>query len=125
MDGEISPAKLETLLSGEEVPTIVDIRNPAGYRREHIPGSLNIPFGALPREVERVEGEDHVVTVCPHGKASVQAARLITSFEGFDGRVESLESGITGWEGPLTSEQTNEAPDAVGDDGDESPTAPF
>jgi hypothetical protein len=45
----------------------------------------------------------HVVTVCPHGEASVRAARLIGAYEGFDGRVESLACGLEGWTGPLES----------------------
>lgn len=128
MDGEISPSELETLLEANESPVLVDIRTPVEFRREHIPESRNIPFGALPREVEQLRDVDHVVTICPHGKASVQAARLITSFEGFDGRVESLESGLSGWEGRLEGESVDESTDndttdkaVVPDDRSEAP----
>jgi len=116
---EIQPSELEATLETDEAPTIVDIRNPVAFGEEHIPGSHNIPFQELPQEVDRVEGDDHVVTVCPHGEASVQAARLIASYEGFDGEVESLQTGLTGWEGPVT-----DAPSS-GDEPDESPDAPF
>lgn len=35
------------------------------------------------------------MTVCPHGKASVQAAQLIGSYEGTaDATVESMEGGL-------------------------------
>lgn len=119
MDGEISAAELEALLEDGDAPAIVDIRNPPAFARSHIPGSLNIPFNALPRQVEQLRGEDRVVTVCPHGKSSVQAARLITSFEGVDGRVESLEEGLDGWDGPLES-KTGESTDTG-----ESADAPF
>lgn len=118
MDGEISHAELETLLEDEEPPAIVDIRNPPDFQREHIPGSTNIPFNALPQEVEQLRGEDHVVTVCPHGKASIQAAQLVASFEGFDGCVESLERGISAWDGPVTGGGSDGEPDG-------SPAAPF
>jgi rhodanese-related sulfurtransferase len=111
MDGEISPAELEHLLEEGESPTVVDIRSPLDFEREHIPGSRNIPFGSLTQEIEAFEEEDHVVTVCPHGKASVQAANLITAYDGFDGRVESLESGLTGWEGPLETTESEREPD--------------
>jgi len=110
MDGEIQPAALERVLHSEDAPLVVDIRDPASFARGHVPGSVNIPLAALPREIERVRGTSHVVTVCPHGKASVQAARLVASFEGFDGRVESLHGGLEAWEGPL--EKTTEQPDA-------------
>jgi len=104
MDGEISPSELERLLEADESPVIVDIRSPHDFRREHIPGSRNVPFQSLSEEIEQFRNEDHVITVCPHGKASVQAANLITSFEGFNGRVESLESGIAGWDGSTESD---------------------
>lgn len=115
MDGEISPAELADTLD-EDPPMIVDIREPRAFEVEHIPGSVNIPFSQLTTEIDQVEGADHVVTVCPHGKASVKAARLITSFEGFDGRVESLASGLSGWDGPTdgsveqTGAQESDAP---------------
>ena len=121
MDGEISGEELAGALDGEEEePVIVDIREPRAFEREHIPGSVNVPFSRLPQEVDRVSDADHVVTVCPHGKASVQAARLITSFEGFDGRVESLAPGIEGWDGPVDSDVA-----AGEDEAGEQPDAPF
>ncbi len=116
MDGEISPAELERRLddSPDDDPLVVDIRQPRAFAQGRIPGSVNVPLNTLPNEVETVAGADHVVTVCPKGKASIRAARLITAFEGFDGRVESLESGLTGWDGPLEreTEHGSEAPDA-------------
>ena len=80
-------------------------------------------------EVERFEGDDEVVTVCPKGKSSVQAARLIASYEGFDGDVVSFEPGLSGWDGPL--ERANADGEATADtaaadgDSDEGPSAPF
>lgn len=120
MDGEIGPETLEQELDDGSEPVIVDIRNPPEFERNHIPGSINVPLSRLPREVDRVADADHVVTVCPHGKASVRAARLVTSFEDFDGEVESLETGLAGWDGPLES-KTGESHSTVED----SPDAPF
>ena len=91
MDGEISPSEVEELLSGEPSPRVVDIRQPASFARGHIPGSENIPFNELPNRVASLEDADHIVTVCPHGQASVQAARLIKSYEGTgSARVDSM-----------------------------------
>jgi len=120
MDGEISAAELKAALENGDEPLIVDIRNPEQFERERIAGSVNVPMSRLPQRVDEVSDADHVVTVCPHGKASVRAARLITSFEGFDGEVESLSSGLEGWDGPVEgsradgeaseSETTSDAP---------------
>ncbi|PSP41518.1 rhodanese-like domain-containing protein [Halobacteriales archaeon QH_10_70_21] len=115
MDGEISAEELHELLDEEGV-RVVDIRSPASFRRGHIPGSENVPFEELTDRIEDVADADRVVTVCPHGKASVQAARLVDSFEGFAGRVESLAPGIEGW--PYDLETTEER-------ADKGPEAPF
>jgi rhodanese-related sulfurtransferase len=104
MDGEISGPELETKLENGDSPLIVDIRNKRQFERLRIPDAVNVPLAELPQRVETVRDADHVVTVCPHGKASVKAARLITSFEGFDGTVESLSCGISGWDGPVEGE---------------------
>ncbi len=117
MDGEIVPRDLEGALA-DDPPLVVDIRQPDAYRRGHIPGSVNLPLPDLARGVADVADADRVVTVCPHGKASVKAARLIAAYEGFDGRVESLRGGLSAWEGPVTR--------ATGEvSGDERPDAPF
>jgi rhodanese-related sulfurtransferase len=116
MDGEITPDRLASALEDGDPPVIVDIRRPAEFRRGHIPGSENLPLGSLTGEVGVVDGADHVVTVCPHGQASIKAARLIAAYGGFDGRVESLAGGLEAWTGPLAHGEA-----ADGDDGHEAP----
>lgn len=111
MDGEISGPELESALATDP-PLIVDIRPPGGFQHHHIEGSINIPISELPQQIERLSGADHVVTVCPHGEASVRAARLIASFEGFQGRVESLSCGLEGWEGPVAGHAVDTESDA-------------
>jgi rhodanese-related sulfurtransferase len=118
MDGEIEPDRLEAKLDTDEEPLVVDIRNPPSFERGHIPDSVNVPLSQLTGEVDAVTDADHVVTVCPHGQASVKAARLISAYEGFDGRVDSLHGGLTAWEGPLET-------DAAQGNADEGPEAPF
>jgi len=119
MDGEITPEALADLLEAPGAdPTVVDIRDRRAFARGHLPGSENLPLGELTGEIDTVAGADHVVTVCPHGEASVQAARLVAAYEGFEGVVESLAGGLEAWEGPL--ETAAEDP-GVGQD----PEAPF
>ena len=118
MDDEISAEALRALLDGDADVRVVDIRSPGAFRRGHIPGSENVPFEELTDRIESIANADRVVTVCPKGEASVQAARLIDSFEGFAGRVDSLEPGIDGWPYELDGEGTEEP-------ADEGPEAPF
>jgi rhodanese-related sulfurtransferase len=120
MDGEIDPDEVADLLAaGEERVVVVDIRSRRAFERGHIPGSVNVPFEELPNRVEELVGADRIVTVCPHGKASVQAARLVTSYEGTaETRVESMAGGLEAWSGPVET--------AAADGGeDEGPDAPF
>lgn len=121
MDGEITPEELADLLEDGAAPRVVDIRNPDAFARGHIPGSENVPAPELTDRVEELDGADRVVTVCPHGKASVQAARLVGSYEGVDGPVESLDGGLEAWDGPL---ETDGAAAGESEDGEDSP-APF
>lgn len=128
MDGEITVAELRSTLdeSVEERFTedlrIVDIRSPTAFAQGHIPGSDNVPAGELTDRVAELDGADRVVTVCPHGEASVQAARLIAAYEGVEGRVESLRGGLEAWDGPLEGEASPGVRSGAGED--ESP-APF
>jgi len=119
MDGEIEPEQLADSFDDSDAPLVVDIRAPDAYRQGHIPDSENVPLSQLTRDVEEIADADHVVTVCPHGKASVKAARLIAAYEGFDGRVDSLDGGLTAWDGPIEREaRESSSPD-------EGPEAPF
>ena len=98
MDGEITPQAVSDLDTAADDLRIVDIRDERSFERGHIPGSVNLPFHELTARVDELTDASHVVTVCPHGKASVQAARLIASYEGCaDARVESLAGGLDAW----------------------------
>ncbi|MFB6307978.1 MAG: rhodanese-like domain-containing protein [Haloarculaceae archaeon] len=128
MDGEITPEELQEI----DDARIVDIRNPRSFSEAHIPDSENVPLEELTDRIETFDDADHVVTVCPHGKASVQAARLIGAYEGFDGRVESLAGGLEAWDGPLAAlsnadSGADAAPntDPETDTGADGPEAPF
>lgn len=107
MPGEIDPATLHSLIQGEEPIRVVDIRSETAFAHGHIPGSENIPFDELTEAIEEFDGTSRVVTVCPHGEASIQAARLIESFEGVPAgtRVESLAGGLAAWDGHLAESE--------------------
>ncbi|MGM0592171.1 MAG: rhodanese-like domain-containing protein [Halobacteriota archaeon] len=117
MDAEISAETVVDLLDSDDPPRVVDIRSPAAFERGHIPGSENIPFPELPSRVDSLSDAARIITVCPHGKSSVQAARLIKSYEGTsDARVESMAEGLTGWPGEFVT---------AGETAEERPDAPF
>jgi rhodanese-related sulfurtransferase len=122
MDAEITPDEVESLLEDGDGLRIVDIRPPAAFARGHIPGSVNVPFAELPTRVAEFADAERIVTVCPHGKSSVQAARLIASYEGTtDARVESMAGGLEAWTGRLETDGEN----GRAGPGDGTPESPF
>jgi len=131
MDGEIDPEELSALLSeradgsADETLRIVDIRDQRAFDRGHLPDSECIPFPELTSRVAELEGADRIVTVCPHGVASRQAAQLIGSYEGTqNARVESLRGGVEAWEREVGEPTATDAPDDESD-ADEGPESPF
>jgi len=122
MDEEISPDELTGLLDADEPVRIVDIRTAGAFSRGHIPDSENVPFEKLPQRVEEFGDADRIVTVCPHGKASLKAAWLFQSAESTeDATIQSLAGGLDAWDGDLGA--------SVADDGtaasDATTDAPF
>ncbi len=132
MDGEITPEEVHDLLADGADVCVVDIRDAASYAHAHIEDSTNVPFHELPARVEELAGPERIVTVCPHGKASIQAARLIKSYEGSaDATVESMAGGLEEW--AASYELASESTPALASDSDsssaenepEGPSPPF
>lgn len=128
MDGEIDPDELAALVAAgdggaDAALRVVDIRDRRTFDRGHLPGSECIPFPELTGRIAELDGADRIVTVCPHGVASRQAAQLVGSYEGTQSaRVESLRGGIEAWEregGELAATASDD------ESADEGPDAPF
>lgn len=125
MDGEIVPEEVKRALNDDDAPLIVDIRSPAAFKQGHLPDSRNIPFGDLPAEVESLTDAEHIVTVCPHGKASVQAAQMIGSYEGIENtRIDSMAGGISEWPGELAEAEPEPQKTDEAEEGEQA-DAPF
>jgi rhodanese-related sulfurtransferase len=128
MDEEITPDELAGLLDADEPVAIVDIRTAVAFSRVHIPGSENVPFEELPQRVAEFGDADRIVTVCPHGKASVKAAWLFQSAESTDdAAIQSLVGGLDAWDGDLETATADDGTTASGaTTADETATdAPF
>lgn len=74
---------------------LVDVRQPADYRRQHIRGSVCIPYERLS---ERIKGLGNTVPVlyCDRGGLSMQAARELEE-QGY--KVISVVGGIQAYRG--------------------------
>lgn len=102
MVDELTPEEVQEQLEADDVQ-VVDIRSPEQFERGHIPGALNVPMTELPQRVDEIEWGDRIVCVCPIGQSSIQAAKLIGSFEGVDddAHVASMKGGYREWDGEL------------------------
>lgn len=102
---EIAPETLKKHLDRGDDLHVVDIRSERAFDEGHIPGAENLPFDRLTREIEDHEWGDAVVFVCPMGESSLQAARLLESYEGIDenASVSNMKDGYREWEYELES----------------------
>lgn len=102
MAEELSPEALKRKLADGDDPQVIDVRQPGQYERGHLPDAENVPMTELPTRIDEIEFDDEVVVACQIGQASLQAVRLIDSYEGADdAEVWSLEGGFDGWDGEI------------------------
>lgn len=107
---EIPTHDVKELVDAGEDVQVVDIRSPTQFVDGHIPGAINIPMAELPRRVQEYEWGDEIVVACPIGQSSIQAARLIESYEGVDSdaTVASMAGGYEEWDYELAAENEDE-----------------
>ncbi|APW98169.1 sulfurtransferase [Halobiforma lacisalsi AJ5] len=112
MVDEVTPDEVKEKLEDDDVQ-VVDIRPESEYEQGHIPGAINIPMSELPARIDEYDWGDDVVVACPIGQSSIQAARLIGSYEDADSdAVASMEGGYREWEYELetgTESETDES----------------
>lgn len=94
---EIDPSDLHDALNQQEKIVVVDTRKPEGYKREHIPGAVNLPHALMNNESTKDWDKTILyVTYCDgigcnaSTKGALNLARL-----GFS--VKELIGGIEWW----------------------------
>lgn len=94
---DITPAELKERQQQQQVPVIIDVREPWEYEESRIEGSRNIPLGELPAQIENLEDlkDQEVVVHCKGGGRSATAKALLQQ-HGF-GKVRNLLGGITAY----------------------------
>ncbi len=73
----------------------LDVREPDEYRQGHLEGTIHIPLGRLPTELERVPRGRPVVVYCGHGERASTAVSLLEA-AGFADLI-NLDGGIGAW----------------------------
>jgi rhodanese-related sulfurtransferase len=92
---EITPREVRDLLARDPKVLFVDVREKWEYDTTRIAGSVLIPLGEIPANLQRLESADHVVFVCHHGMRSLDAAAWLRS-HGVEG-AQSMTGGIERW----------------------------
>ena len=95
---DVAPSDLFERISGAPPPPLIlDVRSGAEFDAGHIPGSIHIPFWAVPwRAGELRVGADHpIVVYCGHGPRAL-FARSVLRRRGFT-RVACLAGHIARW----------------------------
>lgn len=93
----ITPADLKQRLAANDIPVLLDVRQPEEHAEVNIPGSLLIPLGEL---ADRIDELDHlrdteVVIYCRSGNRSGQACMILQA-HGFTG-CRNLQGGMLAW----------------------------
>ncbi|MCS7045137.1 MAG: rhodanese-like domain-containing protein [Gemmataceae bacterium] len=97
MAREISAGQLAQAIAQGQQLRLLDVRQPWESRIAHLPGSLLIPLGELPKRAGEL-GSDltaFIIVYCHHGVRSQSAAAYLERL-GFT-NVYSLAGGIDAW----------------------------
>jgi len=105
---QITADELNSKLQAGEV-TLLDVRGRKEYAETHIAGSINIPMGYLPENVDNIPQDRPIVVQCAGGLRS-QISASVLLHHGIE-NVINLQGGIGAWEkaGLPTQAETEEA----------------
>src|SRR5271156_3657525 len=92
---EISPREVKELLARDDKVLFVDVREQWEYDTAHIEGSVLIPLGDIPANLQRLENAEQVVFFCHHGMRSLDAAAWLRA-QSVAG-AQSMSGGIERW----------------------------
>lgn len=94
----IDPAELATWLDSDRDCRLIDVRSPAEFEAAHIPGSYNVPLGALGEHATELTRhlDVPVVLVCRSGTRAGNAGRTLAA-EGM-AQIHVLDGGMQRWD---------------------------
>ncbi len=92
---QLSPTDLNTKLTQNEKPFLLDVREVNEFNYTHIANSVLIPLREIPDRLKELNYEDEIIVICHHGIRSQQAASYLVH-SGFK-NVANLAGGIDAW----------------------------
>jgi rhodanese-related sulfurtransferase len=93
----VSPQRLVALVNGQQA-AVVDLRDPAEFRKGHIVDAINIPYGKVDERWGELDAlkERPLVLVCKMGQFSAAVGKKLLG-KGFT-QVHRLSGGILEWQ---------------------------
>ncbi len=88
----ITASDLNDMIADE--PFIISLRSAEHYAAGHIPGAVNIGFGALADNLDKLPADETIVVYCYTGQTAAQATAMLQML-GYDAK--SLKFGMCSW----------------------------
>ena len=99
----VTNEELMRKLEDNESLTVLDVREPAEYAFNRIPGAISIPLGDLESRIHELSPDQEIQVVCRTGTRSDIACQLLTD-KGFK-HLQNVVPGMSEWTGPTESNQ--------------------
>ena len=91
----LNPADVAALLTGDDAPIIIDVREQWEYDLVHLPISTLIPLNTLASKASALDSSRSYALLCHHGMRSEMAANWLMQ-HGFS-RLINIDGGIDAW----------------------------
>jgi Rhodanese-related sulfurtransferase len=103
MVDEISADELEKKVGEAQILDVREDHEVDQTDGGFVPTATHVPMSRLPAEMDEYDWNNEIYIICRHGNSSVQAARLLMSYQGVDtdAVVASVAGGYLDWEGKL------------------------
>jgi rhodanese-related sulfurtransferase len=92
---QISALQLQQRIHDQQQLLLLDVREDNEFAYARIQGSLHVPLGQLPEQLEQLDAERDIVVICHHGVRSQQACLFLEQY-GYQ-RLFNLQGGIDAW----------------------------
>ena len=79
----------------ETDPLLIDVREPWEFEICHINGSINIPMGQLPQQLDQLRAAEETVVICHHGVRSMHVIQYLQQMS--IRSVINLDGGVDAW----------------------------
>lgn len=94
---EIANETVVSLLEQGRKAVILDVREPAEFAFNHIPGAISIPLGELDGRMNELDRSEELYVICRTGRRSGLACQRLKE-NGY--KVSNVMPGMTAWTGP-------------------------